>query len=120
MTAASLRARWQALPAWARWPLAYVALVGASALLGWPTIGAGNAIFVTGAALVASSLFYIRHGGRRKMVVARAMDGKPLKKDWMPESEREREIRKGIGLFLLGFALWATLLVPLAFGAIVP
>lgn len=120
MGAAGLRAPWSALPAWARWPFAYLALVAASALVGWPTIGVGNAVFVAGAALIAASLFYIRHGGRRKVVVARAMDGKPLKKDWMPEADREREIRKGVGLFLLGSALWATLLVPLAFGVVVP
>lgn len=88
--------------------------------MGWPTIGMGNAIFVTGAALIASSLWFIRHGGRRKVVVERAMDGKPLRKDWMPEAEREREIRRGLWLFLLGAAMWATLLVPLAFGVVVP
>lgn len=114
------RARWARLPAWARWPLAYVALVAASALVGWPTIGIGNAIFIAGAALVGVSLFDIRHGGRRKIVVARSLDGKPLTKEWMPEQEREREIRRGVRLFLLGLAMWATLLVPLAFGVIVP
>jgi hypothetical protein len=120
MTIAAARARWAALPAPARWPLAFLALLAASALVGRLSVGVGNAVFLAGALLVLGSLLFIRHGGRRKVVVARAPDGKPLRRELVPDDVRAGEVRRGVALFLLGIALWAALLLPRAFGVAVP
>lgn len=114
------RARWGALPRLARAALAYLAALAASALLGAWTIGIGSVVFIAGALCIFGSLVFIRHGGQRRVVTARAQDGKPLRKEWLPPEEREAEIRRGLDIFLVGIALWASVLAPLAFGVVVP
>ena len=96
------------IPRWARWPLAYLILVSLSALVGLVAFDFGSVAFALGIACVFVSLFFIRMGGPRRVVTQRAQDGTPLVREWMPEAEREREIRAGVAIFLLGIALWMT------------
>lgn len=104
-------ARWRAAPAWARWPAVWLALLVLSAGIGALTpLGSGNAVFFAGAALVLASLWFVRlGGGPREKVVARDIMGRPLVKEPQAPEERRREIGLGMGLFLVGLALWAAL-----------
>lgn len=101
---------WRGLPEPSRWALAYVALLAGSAGLGAATpLGAGNGVFLAGAVAILASVTQIRLGGPRQKVVGRTMKGAPLKGP-MPSDERRQEIQRGVGLFLLGLAMWAPLL----------
>lgn len=100
-----------AVPGWGKWVLAYVAALGLSSLVGYATpLGVGNAIFLAGAAAVLVSLTFIRLGGP-KALVGRDLKGKPMF-DY-DNQKRNAELKRGVGIFLLGMALWAVLLVSL-------
>ena len=105
-------AAWTRWPAAARWVVAYAALLGLCALVGLATpVGFGNAAFVAGAALILASLAFIRTGGSRRRVLVRDVKGTPIAMERVPSGERDVEIRRGVGLFLLGLGLWAPLVV---------
>jgi len=106
---ATLRERWEALPAAARWPLTYLATVALAALVGWPTIGVGDAIFLAGAAALTWSLTYIRLGGPKARIGRDAQTGRPL--FGHDPAAREAEIRKGLAVFAFALALWAPLTI---------
>lgn len=95
------------VPRWARWPLAYVATLGLSAGLGAATpLGPGNAVFLAGAACVFASVAHVRLGGERT-IVGRTLQGMP---QWgLDPEKRRREVRRGMGLLLMGLALWGAL-----------
>ncbi|HWH08932.1 MAG TPA: hypothetical protein VNX21_07010 [Candidatus Thermoplasmatota archaeon] len=95
------------VPRRARWPLAYVAVLALSAGLGALTpLGAGNTVFLAGAACVLGSLAFVRLGGERT-IVGRNLQGVP---EWGIDPEkRRREVRRGMALFAMGLALWAAL-----------
>ena|ERR1051325_7332275 len=100
-----------AAPGWAKWLLAYVAALAVSSLVGFVTpLGAGNAIFIAGALAVFASLTFIRLGCPKAMV-GRDLKGKPIF-DY-DAKKRGSEIRRGLGIFLLGLALWAVLVASL-------
>lgn len=107
------KAAWARIPAWGRWLLAYAGAAALCALVGLLTpLRPGGALFLGGAGLVLFSALLIRTGGPRRVVTLRGPDGGPLRREPLPEAEREREIRLGVGLFLMGLGLWA--LLPLA------
>lgn len=81
-----------------------VALVAALTPWEW-----GAVAFVLGAALVVAAAALLRTGGQRKTVTVRAPDGTPLRKEPVDPERREKEIRVGLFLFLLGLALWTPL-----------
>lgn len=102
-------APWRTWPAWVRWTAAFVATALAAAGLGALSgIGWDNGLFVAGALLILASTTQIRLGGSRRAVVARTRDGLPVKDD-VPPDEREVEIRRGIGWFLMGVGAWVLL-----------
>lgn len=103
------RERILALPAWARWGALYAAALAASALLALLTpLTLGDGVFVAGGALILASVTQVRLGGPRREVVGRTPDGVAIRREVEPE-KRERELRRGMGLFLVGVALWLTL-----------
>lgn len=108
------RGAWTRLPWLARWAACYL---GAAALCGLAALATpldlGGALFLGGAAGVLVSAGIVRLGGPRFRVAKREpRSGKALALEPVPEDERETEIRRGVGLFLLSVALWA--LIPLA------
>lgn len=97
------------VPRWARWPLAYVAVVAVCFAVGYPTpLGFGNAMFLAGVAGLVWSLTYVRLGGS-KALVGRDEKGKPVYDHDSPR--RKAEIRRGLALFAFAMALWAPLAV---------
>ena len=107
------KAAWARLAPWSRWLLAYAAAVALCLLAALLTpLDAGGALFLGGAAGVLASAAILRTGGERKVVTLRAPDGKPLRREPVDPETRRREIRRGVGVFLLGLGLWA--LLPLA------
>ena len=112
------RARWAALAGWQRWLAAYAVLALLAALVGLATpMHVGTAFFLTGAVVVLVSLSKIRLGGHRKTITQRDIQGRPIFKETTVVPERERDIREGIGVFLLGLALWAPLPLFTYFGS---
>ena len=106
------RAAWSRAPAWARWALAYLAAAGLCALAGALTpLQPGGGLFLGGAAAVLVAAALLRTGGERKVVTLRAPDGTPLRREPVDPERRRKEIRLGVGVFLLGLGLWA--LIPL-------
>jgi hypothetical protein len=96
-----------AWPAWAKWLAAFAAMLSFSALAGFVTpLGVGNAVFLAGAACILGSLLFIRLGGP-KALVGRELKGKPV--FGFDSAARREELRRGVGLFLLGAAMWAIL-----------
>jgi hypothetical protein len=104
------KAAWSRVPAWARWPLAYAAALALCLLVAALTpLDVGGALFLGGAAGVFASAAILRTGGHRKVVTLRAPDGTPLKREPLPPEARRREVRLGVGVFLLALGLWALL-----------
>lgn len=101
---------WARVPAWGRWVLAYLGAAGLCSLVGALTpLRVGGGLFLGGAALVLASAAILRTGGERKVVTVRAPDGTPLKREPVDPERRRREVRLGVGLFLLALGLWAPL-----------
>ncbi|GEM_PF-4895956 len=95
------------IPRWARWPLAYLAVVAACFAVGRPTpLGFGNAMFLAGAVALGWSLTHVRLGGSKTMV-GRDPDGKPVYT--LDAPKRKAEIRRGLALFAFALALWLPL-----------
>ncbi|HET6405047.1 MAG TPA: hypothetical protein VFH78_10405 [Candidatus Thermoplasmatota archaeon] len=105
-------AAWQRVPPWARWPLAYVALASLAALVGWRTVGVGDALFAAGALAILASIPFVGLGGERRFRVLRGLFGQPIALEERDPAERRRQISLGMKVFLLGLALWAPLLYP--------
>lgn len=107
-----MRAAWSRVPPWVRWPLAYAAAAGLCLLAAALTpLDPGGALFLGGAAGVLVAAAILRTGGERKAVTLRAPDGTPLKREPLSPDARRREVRLGVGVFLLALGLWA--LIPL-------
>ena len=88
-----------------RWLAAFGVVAAASALVGALTpLGVGGALFVAGAVAVFASIGFVRLGGA-KTLVGRTPGGVPIFGD--DPAKRERELRMGIGVFVLALALWA-------------
>lgn len=110
MDAEAARARWAALPGWQRWLVVYAALALSATLVGLATpMHVGTAFFLVGAIVMLVSLSKIRLGGHRATITQRDIQGRPLFKEKTILPERENDIREGIGIFLLGLALWVWL-----------
>jgi len=106
-----VNAAWRRVPAWARWPLAYVGLAALAALVGLAGVGVGNALFIAGAAAILASAGFVGLGGERRFRIVRDLFGQPVAVAPKDAEERRREISTGMKLFVLGLALWAPLLV---------
>lgn len=107
--------RWAAWPWWLRWPALYLVAAMLASAVGAATFGVGNALFVAGALLILASLGFLRTGGARSVVVSRDIQGRKVK-ELVPKEKRDREIARGVALFLVGVALWASALVPYFLG----
>lgn len=95
------------LPPWARWLGGYAAALALSAGLGLVTpLGPGNGVFLAGVLCIFASIAHVRLGGERT-IVGRSLKGVP---QWGLDPEKRRtEVRRGLGLLLLGLALWGAL-----------